>query len=93
MGSALELRIKAFCARPPVRRTGIVILAVTVLIDLALMTPALINATSFRVQAVLAAVWLLGVVALLMLVRFWRHISKETGASPPVASNNRWRGP
>jgi hypothetical protein len=68
-------------------------MAVPTLVYLALIAIVLFNVPSGRARWVLAAVWCLGVVALLMLVRFWRHVGKETHAGAPVASNNRWSGP
>jgi hypothetical protein len=63
------------------------------LVYLVLIGIVIFNAPSGRARWILAAVWCLGVVALLMLVRFWRDVQKETHAAASASSNNRWKGP
>jgi hypothetical protein len=74
--STLESRVNAFRARPAVRRAGIVVMAVPTLVYLVLLAIVILNTPSGRGRWILAAVWCLGLVALLMLVRFWRQVGK-----------------
>jgi hypothetical protein len=84
MPSSLELRFRAFSARTPVRRTSVVVLALFVLTYLALTAPELLHPPSRRVQIALVLAWCLGVAALLILVRFWRHITRDVVAARRV---------
>jgi protein-S-isoprenylcysteine O-methyltransferase Ste14 len=63
-------------------------------VNMALIAIEFVHTTSNRGRWILAAVLCLGVIALLMLARFWRHIGKESYASTRAsASNTRWSGP
>jgi hypothetical protein len=74
--STLESRVNAFRARPAVRRAGIAVMAVPTLVYLVLLAIVILDTPSGRGRWILAAVWCLGLVALLMLVRFWRQVGK-----------------
>jgi hypothetical protein len=82
--NSLEFRIRAFSARTPVRRASVVALALFVLTYLAMMAPELLHAPSRRIQIKLTVAWCLGIAALLMLVRLWRHITRDAGSAPHV---------
>jgi len=81
MPNSLELRFRGFAARTRVRRIGVLVLALIVSTDLAIIAPVLIHARSRRAQIALVVVWCLGVAALLMLVRLWGHITRDTVAA------------
>jgi hypothetical protein len=81
MPNSLESRFRAFSARTPVRRTSVVALALFVLTYLAMIAPELLHAPSRRAQIALAVAWFLGLAALLMLVRLWRHITRDAVAA------------
>jgi hypothetical protein len=80
--STLELRFREFAAWMPARRAGVIVLALSVLIYLALITPEVLHSPSRRRQIVLIVAWCLGISAIFMLVRLWRHISREGFSAP-----------
>lgn len=91
MPSPLESRFNAFRARPAVRRAGIAVMVVPTLAYLVLIAVVVVNTPSGRGRWILAAVWCLGLVALLMLVRFWRQVGKQADAAAPTPKN-WWSG-
>jgi protein-S-isoprenylcysteine O-methyltransferase Ste14 len=84
MPNSLEMRFRAISARTAARRTGVIVLALFVLTYLAMIAPELFHAPSHRRQIALAVAWCLGVAALLMLVRLWRHITRDAVSAPRV---------
>jgi ABC-type uncharacterized transport system permease subunit len=76
-----------------VRLTGVVLMAIPTICYLVLISIVLLNATTERERGGLVVVWLLGAIALLMLMRFGRHIVKEIRASRAPASNYRLERP
>jgi hypothetical protein len=84
MPNSLEFRFRAFSARTPVRRASVVVLALIVLTYLATIAPELLHATSRRIQIALTVAWCLGIAALFMLMRLWRHIARAAGPATHV---------
>ena len=89
----LESRLDSLRARPAVRLAGIVLMAIPTICYLVLISIVLLSATTARERGGLAFVWLLGAVALVMLLRFGRHIVKEIRATRAPASNYRMERP
>ena len=88
MASNLEARFNTFRSRPNVRRSGLCILSGMIVFYLVLISIALVGQPSRRAEIVLAICLFLGVCALVMLIRFWMHTTKElSGRLTPAATD------
>ena len=87
MPSTLEVRFRTFASRPPVRRIGLVLMAVVAVKNLVLLSIALLDQPSRKTNLVLSFAWVLGLVVLLFLAREWRRVSRRERESRAAASN------
>ena len=87
MTAAWQLRFRSFQARPRVRKVAAVVLASYVLVYLAMISLAASDPPSDRARYILLSLIPLGLIALVMVGRYWVGVDREERESNRLASN------